>query len=154
MSQAPVQLELSRPLAVERVPRKGSHEHIVADPKECQALARRFAIPVLHSLDARFLAVPWRGGGLKLTGRVVVDVEQVSFVSLQPFRKNQSFAVLRYFLHPKHLIDAVEDDADPIIDGVIDLGEIAAETLGLELDAYPRKPEEVFGEPTPSGENN
>ena len=154
MTKSPVQPELSRPLAVDRVPRKGSHEHIVAAPKECVTLARRFGLPALHSLDARFLTVPWRGGGLKVTGTVVVDVEQVSIVSLEPFRKTHSFSVLRYFLSPKHLVDAVEDDADPIIDGEIDLGEIAAETLGLELDAYPRKPEEVFGEPTQSDENN
>ena len=153
MSRMAIQLELSRPLAVDRVPRKGSHEHIVAEPKECEALARRFSIPVLHSLDARFLTAPWRGGGLKVSGKVVVDLEQVSVVSLEPFRKMETYSVLRYFLLPKHLVDAVEDDADPIIDGMIDLGEIAAETLGLELDAYPRTPEEASAEYPEPDEN-
>ncbi len=153
MSKIAIQPELSRPLAVDRVSRKGSHEHIVAEPKECEALARRFGLPVLYSLDARFLAVPWRGGGMKVTGTVVVDVDQVSIISLEPFRKTYSFSVVRYFLHPKHLVDAVLDDADPIIDGIIDLGEIAAETLGLELDAYPRKPDEAFAEQASSAEN-
>ena len=139
--------ELSRPLIVERVSRKGSHEHVVAEPGELVALAKRFAIPALHSLDARFLSTPWRGGGLKVTGTIVVDVEQISVVSLEQFRKTERFQVLRYFLPPKLLDDAVEDDADPIINGEIDLGEIAAETLGLELDTYPRKAEETFVEP-------
>ena len=146
MSKMPLHLELSRPLAVDRVPRKGSHEHIVAEPKECEALARRFLIPVLHNLDARFLTVPWRGGGLKVSGKVVVDLEQISVVSLERFRKIETYSVLRYFLLPKHLVDAVEDDADPIIDNEIDLGEIAADTLGLELDPYPRKPDEAIVE--------
>ncbi len=153
MSKIAVLPELSRPLAVDRVPRKGSHEHVVADAKECEALARRFSIPVLHSLDARFLTVPWRGGGVKVTGKVVVDLEQMSVVSLEPFRKTETYSVLRYFLLPKHLVDAVEDDADPIVDGLIDLGEIAAETLGLELDPYPRKPEELSVELAERGEN-
>ena len=153
MNKNTTQLELSRPLAVDRVPRKGSHEHIVAEPKECEAIARRFSIPILHSLDARFLTVPWRGGGLKVSGKVVVDLEQVSVVSLEPFRKMETYSVLRYFLHPKHLVDAVEDDADPIIDGEIDLGEIAAETLGLELDPYPRGLEELSVENAESDKN-
>ena len=153
MTKIVIQPELSRPLAVDRVPRKGSHEHIVADAKECGALARRFSIPVLHSLDARFLTVPWRGGGVKVSGKVIVDLEQMSVVSLEPFRKMETYSVLRYFLLPKHLVDAVEDDADPIVDGIIDLGEIASETLGLELDPYPRKPEEVSAEHAERNEN-
>ncbi len=154
MSKPPQQVELSRSLAVDRVPRKGSHEHIVAEQKECEALARRFSIPLLHSLDARFLTVPWRGGGLKVSGMVTVDLEQMSVVSLELFRKQQSFPVLRYFLHPKHLVDAVEFDADPIIDGEIDLGEIAAETLGLELDPYPRNSDEAFEAKAELDKNN
>ena len=138
--------ELSRPLIVERVSRKGSHEHVVAEAAELAALAQRFAIPALHSLDARFLAMAWRGGGLKVTGTIVVDMEQVSVVSLELIRKTETYQVLRYFLPPRLLVDAVEDDADPIENGEIDLGEIAAETLGLELDAYPRKPDEAYVE--------
>ena len=152
MTKIVIQPELSRPLAVDRVPRKGSHEHIVADAKECGARARRFSISVLHSLDARFLTVPWRGG-VKVTGKVIVDLELVSVVSLERFRKIETYSVLRYFLLPKHLVDAVEDDADPIVDGLIDLGEIAAETLGLELDPYPRKPEEVSATQDEPSEN-
>ena len=150
MSKNSLQLELSRPLIVERVSRKGSHEHVVAEPAELVGLAKRFAIPALHSLDARFLSMPWRGGGLKVTATIVVDVEQISVVSLEQFRRTETFQVLRYFLPPKLLHDAVEDDADPIENGEIDLGEIAAETLGLELDAYPRKGDEAFVEPDES----
>jgi len=37
-----------------------------------------------------------------------------------------------------------EDDADPIENGWIDLGEVVTETLALDLDPYPRKPGEAF----------
>ena len=42
-----------------------------------------------------------------------------------------------------------EDPPDPIVDGRIDLGALAAEFLALGLDPYPRKPGVEFGE-TPS----
>ena len=35
---------------------------------------------------------------------------------------------------------ADEDEPDPIIDGKIDLGALAAEFFALGLDPYPRKP--------------
>ena len=140
--------EFSRPLLVDRVPRKGSHEHIKADEAECAKLAKRFAIPALHKLSARLLCSPWRGGGIKITGTVDAEFEQRSVISLELFASNSQFQLERFFL-PSHKLDEnVEDDADPISNGVIDLGEVVAETLGLELDPYPRKPGESFsGEP-------
>ena len=142
-----LQIEFSRPLLVDRVPRKGAHEHFKAEPAECGALARRFNLPVIHALAARLHATPWRGGGLKVTGIVEADLEQVSVISLEQFRSSVSFHVERYFLPPKDLGDAVEDDAEPIVGGSVDLGELAAETLGLELEPYPRKPGEHYDSP-------
>ena len=139
--------EFSRPLVTDRVPRKGSHEVIKADAAECAALAKRFALPHLHALSARFHVTPWRGGGLKVTGTVEADVDQFSVVSLEIFRQQLKFAVERYFLSARDLGQHAEEDADPIINGEIDLGAIAAETLGLELDPYPRKPGEHFDGP-------
>ena len=145
MSKKPiVQTEFSRPLMVDRVPRKGSHEHIVADEKECVALAKRFDLPKLFSFKARLLAMPWRGGGLHVTGVVEADVERISVVSLEAFRRVEKFKVDNIFLPPKIIFDAVEDDAEPIENGEVDLGEVAAETMGLELDPYPRKDGEVY----------
>ena len=38
-----------------------------------------------------------------------------------------------------------EDDPDePIIDGIIDIGEVAAERLGLEINPFPRAPDAEF----------
>jgi hypothetical protein len=142
-----LKVEFSRPLLVDRVPRKGSHEVFAAEPKECAALAKRFDLPALHSLKAHLIALPWRGGGLKVTGKIEADIEQVSVISLEAFRTTPKFEVERYFLPPKILVDAVEDDADPIENGEVDLGELVSETLGLELDPYPRKPGEAYDNP-------
>ncbi len=151
MSKNRPQPELSRPLLIDRVPRKGSHEHIVAEPPELLALAKRFDLHALHRLDARLLVTPWRGGGVKVSGTIEADVEQLSVVSLEPLRKRESFSLLRYFLPAKEVDDASDVDADPILDGLVDLGEITAETLGLELDPYPRKPDETFADGAEAG---
>jgi uncharacterized metal-binding protein YceD (DUF177 family) len=140
--------EFSRPLTVDRVPRGGSYEKIAAGPAECMALAKRLDVAAIHALGAEMRATPWRGGGLKLEGALKADVEQVSVVSLEAFRHVVEYPVLRYFMPPG--AEALADDADfdIIAAGLVDLGEVVAETLALELDPYPRRPGEAFaGEP-------
>lgn len=138
-------LEFSRPLLVNRVPRKGSHEVFAAEPQECAALAKRFAIPALHGLRAHLVATPWRGGGLKVTGEIDADLELVSVISLEAFRSKSHYKVERYFLPEKMIVDAAEDDVDPIENDEVDLGELVAEAVALNLEPYPKKPGEDFG---------
>jgi uncharacterized metal-binding protein YceD (DUF177 family) len=76
----------------------------------------------------------------------VADIDQVSVVSLETFRSEVRYPVLRYYLPPGAVNTEEEDDADPIEHGEVDLGEVVAETLALELDPYPRKPGEAFEE--------
>jgi uncharacterized metal-binding protein YceD (DUF177 family) len=146
MSKLP-KLEFSRPLITDRVPRMGSHEVFAAEPAECAALAKRFGIPAIQAIKAHLIALPYRGGGIKVTGKIEAEIEQISVVSLEVFSSTPKFSVERYFLPPKILVNAIEDDADPIENGEIDLGELVAETIGLELDPYPRKPGEFYDNP-------
>ena len=85
---------------------------------------------------------PWRGGGFKVKGEVKADITQVSVVSLEEFRSEVTFDVERYFL--PHVNAESDEEIDAISDGIIDIGEVVAETLGIELDPYPRKPGESF----------
>lgn len=138
-------IEFSRPLQVDRVPKLGSTEKLAAEPEELKALAKRLKIPALHALTAEIRATPWRGGGMKLEGHITADLEQVSVISLEPFREAVSVPLARYFLPHGAVVDnEQEDDADPIENGWIDLGEVVTETLALDLDPYPRKPGEAF----------
>lgn len=138
--------EFSRPLQTDRVPKLGCTEKLVAEPEECRALARRMNVPAIHSLGAEIRATPWRGGGIKLEGHLTADVEQVSVISLESFRETVSVPIARYFLPPGAVSETDDDDADPIDNGWIDLGEVVAETLALDLEPYPRKPGEAFAE--------
>lgn len=138
-------IEFSRPLQVDRVPKLGCTEKLSAEPEELKALAKRLKIPALHALSAEIRATPWRGGGMKLEGHITADLEQVSVISLEAFRETVSVPLARYFLPHGAVVDnEQEDDADPIDNGWIDLGEVVTETLALDLDPYPRKPGEAF----------
>lgn len=138
--------EFSRPLQTDRVPKLGSTEKLTAEPEERRALAKRMNIPAIHSLTAEIRATPWRGGGIKLEGHLTGDVEQVSVISLESFRETVSVPIARYFLPPGAVSETEDDDADAIDNGWIDLGEVTAETLALDLDPYPRKSGEAFAE--------
>jgi uncharacterized metal-binding protein YceD (DUF177 family) len=142
--QQPI-LEFSRPLELARVPGLGSHEKIAADAQECGALAKRFQVPRIHAVSAELKAKSWRGGGMKISGQAFIDLDQVSVVSLETFRSKVTIPVERYFLNiPKGEENESEHDIDPIENGVIDLGEVIAETIALELDPYPRMKGEAF----------
>lgn len=136
--------EFSRPLQVDRVPALGCHERLAADEKECAALAKRLDLPRIHSLGGLLKVVPWRGGGLKVTGTLNARVDQVSVISLETFTSDLEFSIERYFLSPRAGPSAAEEDIDVIENGSVDLGEILAESMALELDPYPRHEGEVF----------
>lgn len=136
--------EFSRPLAVDRVPQGGSTETIAAEPSECQALAERLGLPAVHALAAVLDVTPWRGGGFKIAGTLSADLDRISVVSLETFRSQLRFPVLRFFLPAGATVAHDEADTDPIVHGEVDLGELVAETLAVELDPYPRRPGEVF----------
>jgi uncharacterized metal-binding protein YceD (DUF177 family) len=145
--------EFSRPLALERIASTGTEVTIEADAEERAALARRFGIAAIHALSARFVAMPWRRGGVEVRGEFDAEVELMSVVSLEPFISRVGESVVRYFLaetapghHPSVLnVESLEgEEPDVVSGGSIDLGEIAAESLALALDPYPRKPGEIF----------
>lgn len=136
--------EFSRPLPVDRVPPGGCDERIAADTEECKALATRLGLPAIHAVDAELRATPWRGGGLKIEGKLVADLEQVSVISLEAFRQQVEFPILRYFAVAGAAEQDTDAEIDPIANGQVDLGEVVAETVALELDPYPRQPGEAF----------
>jgi uncharacterized metal-binding protein YceD (DUF177 family) len=138
--------EFPRPLQVDRVPALGCHERIAADEKECAALAKRLGLPKIHSLGGLLKAVPWRGGGLKITGTLKAEVDQVSVISLETFTSALEYTIERYFLSPRAGTPTTEEDVDTIEHGIVDLGEILAETMALELDPYPRQEGEAFSD--------
>lgn len=139
--------EFSRPMALDRVGTTQHREEITASDKERAALAQRFDLLSLDSLTASFTLKRVRRDLVRVKGRVRADLVQACVVTLDPVpaRIDERFEV--DFLEGEQPVVAdLELDAEaaeapePAPDGWIDLGELAAEQLGLALDPYPRKP--------------
>jgi uncharacterized metal-binding protein YceD (DUF177 family) len=140
------QPEFHRPIEVEHIPPGGCTEYPIADEAELAALAARLKLPRLFDLRARLKAERLRAGGAMVSGELTADVAQTCVVTLEEFRSTLSFPVERIFLPPKEIPDddSEEADADAVVEGRIDLGELVTETLSLNLDPYPRKPGAQF----------
>jgi hypothetical protein len=141
---------LSRPIRVETIPSDGLTVDIQADEVERAALAKFNDLPAVDRLVATFELRPKAGGAVDVSGEVAADVMQTCVVTLEPFAAtlvepvDVRFAPPEAFRKPEvgsERENAGEEDApDPIVDGAIDLGALAAEFLTLGLDPYPRKP--------------
>jgi uncharacterized metal-binding protein YceD (DUF177 family) len=142
--------EFSRLLAVEGIiPDKVRTEIIEATAEECVALAERFDLRELSGFRARVNIRRVAGGtAVKLDGTLEADVVQACVVSLQDVHGHVEARFETYFTEDKgNLKDdaefGAEDDEDApemAVNGMIDLGEVAAQYLSLELDPYPRAP--------------
>jgi uncharacterized metal-binding protein YceD (DUF177 family) len=157
-----VSVEFSRPVRVETLPRDGLRQKIAANEDERRALAKRFALPAVDSLEAD-LVVKRSGRGVRVTGEARAHAMQTCIVSLEPFPAYVVEEVDVRFAPPsaerrnpspegEEIRFDVEDEPDPLIDNTVDLGEVAAEFIALGLDPYPRKPGVEFEEPEPEEE--
>jgi uncharacterized metal-binding protein YceD (DUF177 family) len=140
-------VEFSRPLALDRISTTLHREEIAATDKERAALARRFDLVSLDSLAASFTLKRVRRDLVRMKGRVTAELVQACVVTLDPVpaRIDERFEV--DFLEGAQPpagdleLDAEAAEApEPAPDGRVDLGEVAAEQLGLVLDPYPRRP--------------
>ncbi len=180
MSQKPEPLpEFSRPIARERLARErlGGQvivEEVVATPQERAALARRFGLLGLDSLQATGKIEPadgpdrpdLRDGGLlRLSGRLSAEVRQACVVTLEPVasRIEEEFTLL-YSLAPGPAVlgqkaagqkaagqevvfdPEAEEPPEALGPGGLDLGEVVAQQLVLALDSYPRAPGAALAE--------
>lgn len=144
--------EFSRRLAAASVTARGRLETLRATAEERAALARRFDLLALDTLEGEIAARPHKRDGVALRGEGRAAVVQSCVVSLEPVAQTVRFTFERRFEpgapDPNLFdgdIDALlqeEDPPDPLpADGVIDLGEVLAEELALALDPYPRRPD-------------
>lgn len=141
--------EFSRRIAVEGItPDKVRKETIEATEEECAALAKRFDLRELSCFRADLSIHRVDGGVVRLSGRFEADVVQTCVVSLQDVHSHVSGDFETFFSEDTHRLDEEEvelyldeeDAPEAIMDGEIDLGEIVAQYLSLELEPYPRAP--------------
>ncbi|HEU0045332.1 YceD family protein [Sphingomonas sp.] len=138
--------EFSRAERIDTIGARERSVRIAADERERAGLARRFDLIGVERLEAEF-TLRAEAGGVIATGRVTGAVVQACSATGEPLPATVDEAVSLRFV-PELLagdeeVELSPDALDtlPIEDGIIDLGEAAAETLALALDPFPRSPD-------------
>ena len=111
---------------------------------ECAALALRYRIIGVESLEATLALVPEHGGTVRARGTLLAAVVQECVVSLEPVAQRVQAPVDLRILPDD--VDPSDDDPNSPDEiesqgGMVDLGEAVAEQLALALDPYPRAPD-------------
>ena len=142
----PADVEFTRPIEVERIAGTPSHFKFDADPAERAALADRFGLVSLDRFHATFTLRRLRKDLIRVKGHISACLVQTCVVSLEPIPAEVAEDVELDFSEgaddPVTEMDLDAEAADgpePLSGGMIDLGEVAAEQLGLAIDPYPRK---------------
>ena len=157
-------VEFSRIVKVATLPRDGLRQKIAANDAERERLSKRFALASMQSLEADFV-ITRSGKGVRVTGEARAKVMQICVVSLEPFPAEVVEDIDVRFAPPsperrkiqkleEEIRFDAEDEPDPLIDGQVDLGELAAEFVALGLDPYPRKPDAEFAAPVEDETNS
>jgi uncharacterized metal-binding protein YceD (DUF177 family) len=150
----------SRVMRVDALPKEGQTVTIEANSAEREAVAAFLNLPSIEALSASLALMRSTNGCVRVTGAVHGELTQVCVVSLDPFPatvdeeidvrfapRAEEGASRRPAGEPETFSMTDEGEPDPIVDGKIDLGALAAEFLALGLDPYPRKPGAAFEPP-------
>ncbi len=147
----------SRPVRVEAIHRDGLDMRVEADEAERAALAKLNNLPAIGRLVGVFSLRRGGGGTILARGEVQADVTQTCVVSARavarrvgrragrrcrfaPSAEDPPRRGARRPAEAQIVTMGDDDEPDPIVDGKIDLGALAAEFMALGLDPYPRKP--------------
>lgn len=155
--------EFSRRLAVDATKGLNATHHFRATDAERAALAKRLGIKSLGSLAAEVrLGSVQNGALIRLGADFTADVIQACVISLEPEASRIEASFERLY-DPSAAPAEADEEADlnldeevpePLPGGILDLGEIIAEELALELNPFPRAPGADFHEFLPeSGES-
>jgi uncharacterized metal-binding protein YceD (DUF177 family) len=138
-------VEFARPQRVDSIGDDARAVEIDADAEERVALAKRFDLIAIEKLTGKF-TIRRDAAGIVAEGRVAATVTQACSITGDPLPATVDEPVaLRFVAEEDAGQDEVElGDSDidviPYDGGTIDLGEVAAETMALALDPFPRGP--------------
>lgn len=139
--------EFSRVISVSRIPPKDIEERLEAKPAERAALAKRFDLIELSTLNALITLTKGPNETVAAKGTIKADLSQQCVVTLEPIHTHFDLDVDMTFLPAEQNKDgagspeqdALEEEFELFSDGKIDIGEMVAQQLGVSIDPYPRK---------------
>jgi len=136
--------EWSRAVDVSRMGRLEHRLSVTANEEERAALARRFDLIELPELAADLVLKKRGDGAVELTGRWHARVVQRCVVTLDPVPSELAEEARLFFGRESAALagDPLDDEGwpEPIVNGIIDVGEAIAQLLAVALDPYPRAP--------------
>ena len=144
--------EFSRRIKLDEVGMTPKMFRVEADPAELAALAERFGLAALEHLSAE-ISLSREAAGVRARGRTTAALNQICVVSGQPVPASvdEPLDVLFAFAatdgaEEELELDAADCDVLPLEGEGVDLGELAAETMSLALDPYPRLSDDALAD--------
>ncbi len=144
--------EFSRPIAIDRLKVRDETVEIEAGAGERAALAGRLGLLAVDSLRAQ-VDLRWAADKalIRLEARLEADVTHQCVVTLEPVGARVDARFSRLY-DPEggdgegdlHISPDEEDPPESLAGDSIDIGEVVAEQLALELDPFPRAPGVTF----------
>ena len=138
-------IEFARPQRIDTIGGEPRAVEIEADAQERAALAKRFDLIGIDRLTGSF-TIRRDAAGIVVEGRVAAAVTQACSITGDPLPATVDEPVALRFVPEgdagQDEIELGDSDIDviPYDGGAIDLGEVAAETMALALDPFPRGP--------------
>lgn len=119
---------------------------VIVRPTEAQRaeLAERFGLHAITGFEASFNVRRRKDGLVEVVGKLTSAVEQLSVSTLEPVAQEISEPILELFSeeqpeNKKELdFDPLGETPEPIENGQLDLLDLAAQTLAVSLNPYPR----------------
>ncbi len=123
---------------------------VEATPDQRATVADRLGLVAVDLLEASLSLRRTMGGvEVRVVGEMEATVVQNCVVTLNPMKTDIRLPVdWRFSETPQEDDEEVDPDSDdppePIVDGIIDLGEAMIQQLSLEIDPFPRTPGLAF----------
>lgn len=137
---------------VEDLPKTGFKLKLEATKDECKTLAEQMNVEHVNSFAAELLISQWRRGGVHIEGNFTTTLTQQCVISLDSFETSLDEKIDQKFfastkipeLGEKKEVEMIDNDMDPpeaLVDGQLNIFDYLAETVLLQLDPYPKKPD-------------
>lgn len=134
-------------LLVRTIPAEGLDAERNATPDELRALAETFELAACARLAVRYRIRSTGHGRFRISGTLEVDYTQTCVITLEPLVQRIRHAFARD-LWPldlietpvESIIETLDDEPEPIENGLINLGKLVLDEMSELIDPNPRKP--------------
>ena len=143
--------DFSYTVSVRHIPSAGTEVRLTASDEERKRLAERFSVIEIPFFAATVRLEHADAGKVRAKGDFQATVVQTCGVTLDAFQQEvrEEFDLLFKETASdgrgqKECVVDMDDECEPMENGVIELGETIAQLLSLSLDAFPKRKDAVF----------